>query len=268
MKYQYIYTIQYQDVDVERRLRLYTMENYLLNVAGLVADELGFGIPDLLPMGYTWIITRLNLEMRFLPKHGEQIVIETWVEQNKHLLSVRDYRIYLQQADGTRPLLGVAKSVWAILDLEKREIVNIFDQPVFKHAVDGEVLEIARPQHLLPLPTAAQATPADGDAEFGEATHVVQYADVDYNSHCNSCRYLEWMLNTCRLGELCSPFRLDINYNKELHLGELMHIRYKHTPAAVQYQLTNDKDTTCCTACLARIPAFTLGTLPADNAAV
>ena len=45
MKYRYNYIIPYQDVDASRRLRLYTMENYLLNVAGRVADEMGFGIP-------------------------------------------------------------------------------------------------------------------------------------------------------------------------------------------------------------------------------
>ena len=50
MKYRYNYIVPYQDVDATRRLRLYTMENYLLNVAGKVADEMGIGIPMLLPM--------------------------------------------------------------------------------------------------------------------------------------------------------------------------------------------------------------------------
>ena len=49
MKYKYEYEIKYQEVDFNRRLRLYVLENYLLETAGRVADELGFGIKYLYP---------------------------------------------------------------------------------------------------------------------------------------------------------------------------------------------------------------------------
>ena len=127
MKYRYNYLVPYQDVDATRRLRLYTMENYLLNVAGKVADEMGIGIPMLLPMNYTWIITHLNMEMLYLPKHGEEMIIETWIERNAHMLSVRDFRIYIKESASDNQelrLIGCAKTVWAVLDLTSREIVN------------------------------------------------------------------------------------------------------------------------------------------------
>ena len=252
MKYKYTYTVQYQDVDADRRLRLHTLENYLLNVAGRVADELGFGIPDLLPMGYTWIITRLNLEMHYLPRHGEVLTIETWIEQDAHMLSVRDYRIYVQQADGSDTLLGIAKSVWAVLDLEKREIVNVFDLPMFAGAVDGEVLQIAKPVRLLPIHVdEARLQPETLAADT--IPHTIQYSDVDYNRHCNSCRYLEWMLNACTWHHTDRPFRLDINYVKELHLGEQMHTHFVQTDHSIQYQQTDDCGHSCCTAMISAI---------------
>ena len=34
MKYRHTIIVPYQDVDATRRLRLYAMENYLLNIAG------------------------------------------------------------------------------------------------------------------------------------------------------------------------------------------------------------------------------------------
>ena len=142
MKFRHTFTVPYQDVDATRRVRLYTMENYLLNIAGKVADEMGIGIPTLLPMNYTWIITHMNMEMLFLPKHGEEIIVETWIERNAHMLSVRDFRLYQQQSDGSEKLVGCAKSVWAVLDLTSREIVNIFDHQMFEGAVDGEVLAV------------------------------------------------------------------------------------------------------------------------------
>ena len=151
MKYRHTITVPYQDVDATRRVRLYTMENYLLNIAGKVADAMGFGIPDLLPMNYTWIITHMNMEMLYLPKHGEEMIVETWIERNAHMLSVRDFRIYQAQEDGTERLIGCAKSVWAVLDLTSREIVNIFDHEMFEGSVDGEMLNMARAPRLKPI---------------------------------------------------------------------------------------------------------------------
>ena len=137
MKYNYEYEIKYQEVDGQKKLRLFNLENYLLEVAGTVADELGFGIQALHPMGITWILTRMSVEMYALPTHCEKIRIETWIESNVHMLSTRNFRIYSGDT-----LIGQCKSVWAVLDLEKREIVNCFDMPIFEGSVDGEVLEM------------------------------------------------------------------------------------------------------------------------------
>ena len=94
MKYNYEYEIKYQEVDGRKRLRLFNLENYLLEVAGTVADELGSGIRTLHPMGLTWILTRLSVEMYELPTHCERVRFETWIESNAHMLSTRNFRIY------------------------------------------------------------------------------------------------------------------------------------------------------------------------------
>ncbi len=252
MKYRHIYIVPYQDVDASRRLRLYSMENYLLNVAGKVADEMGIGIPTLLPMNYTWIITHMNMEMNFLPKHGEEMIIETWIERNAHMLSVRNFRIYQAQDNGEEKLIGCAKSVWAVLDLETREIVNIFDHPMFEGAIDGEVLNMARAPRFKPI--VLDDLEDDTQAvKTGEVMHEIQYSDVDYNRHCNSCKYLEWMVNAVRAFDNQKPFRLDINYVKELYEGEIMWTRFLKTENTVQYQQVDENGKTCCNAMIAQI---------------
>ena len=139
MKYNYEYEIKYQEVDGQKKLRLFNLENYPLEVAGTVADDLGFGIAALHPMGLTWILTHLSVIMYELPTHCEKVRFETWIESNVHMLSTRNFRIY----SGER-LIGICKSVWAVLDLKKREIVNCFDLSIFQDSVDGEFLKIER----------------------------------------------------------------------------------------------------------------------------
>lgn len=250
MKYRHTIIVPYQDVDASRRLRLYSMENYLLNIAGKVADEMGIGIPALLPMNYTWIITHLNMEMLYLPKHGEEMIVETWIERNAHMLSVRDFRIYQPQADGTERLIGCAKTVWAVLDLTSREIVNIFDHDIFKDSVDGEALNMARAPRLRPIQLDDIE---DEGGVAGEVLHEIQYSDVDYNCHCNSCKYLEWMVNAVQAFDNQKPFRLDINYVKELYQGDVMYTRFLKTENAVRYQQVDENGATCCSAMITQI---------------
>ena len=231
MKYSYEYEIKYQEVDGKKRLRLFNLENYLLEVGGTVADELGFGIQVLHPRGVTWILTRLSVEMYEMPTHCEKIRIETWIEGNAHMLSTRDFRIY----SGDK-LIGQCKSVWAVLDLQKREIVNIFDDPIFVGCVDGEVIDMPRVRMTtIPEPT-------------GCVPHKVVYSDIDYNGHCNSCRYLQAMTDAYLPDYYGKKVRLDINYSKEAMLGETLQTYYLVTEDGVQYQQKNEAGETSCSA--------------------
>ena len=231
MKYNYEYEIKYQEVDGEKKLRLFNLENYLLEVAGTVADELGFGIAALHPRGLTWILTRLSVEMYELPTHCEKVRFETWIESNAHMLSTRNFRIY----SGDK-LIGQCKSVWAVLDLAKREIVNIFDDPMFANCVDGEVIEMNRIRMTtIPEPT-------------GIVPHKVVYSDIDYNGHCNSCRYLQAMTDAYLPDYYGKKVRLDINYQKEAMLGEELQTLYLVTEDGVQYQQKNSNGETSCSA--------------------
>lgn len=231
MKYNYEYEIKYQEVDGKKRLRLFNLENYLLEVAGTVADELGFGIQVLHPRGLTWILTRLSVEMYELPTHCEKVRFETWIENNVHMLSTRNFRIY----SGDK-LIGQCKSVWAVLDLEKREIVNCFDDPIFEGCVDGEVIEMPRVRMTtIPEPT-------------GSAPHKIVYSDIDYNGHCNSCRYLQAMTDAYLPNYYGKTVRLDINYSKEAMLGETLMTNYLVTEDGVQYQQKNENGETSCSA--------------------
>ena len=235
MKYWKDFTTKYQEVDDCKKLRLYNLENYLLEVAGSVADDLGFGIANLHPRGLTWILTRLSVEMNELPGPNEHLWFETWIESHAHMLSTRNFRIYVGD-ESNKHLIGQCKSVWAVLDMEKREIVNCFDEPIFEGAVDGEVLEMSRVRMTtIPEPTAI-------------VPHKVSYSDLDYNRHCNSCKYLEAMLNAYRPNMYEGPVRLDINYQKEVTEGEELQTLYLIADDGVQYQQKNSHGETSCSA--------------------
>lgn len=245
MKYSYEYTIRYQDVDETKHLRWVALEEYLLEIAGTVADNLGFGIARLHPMGLTWILTHISVEMTEMPAPNEHIALETWIEQNAHMLSVRNFRIYKIE-DGNRRMIGRCKSVWAVLDMEKREIVNVFDHEMFAGSVDGEVLPMARSSRMSALPEEAHEQP-----------YTIRYSDLDYNRHCNSCKYLQALLDAYRpVNNTTRPMRLDIHYAREVHEGMQTTIRYVQDGDITRYQMLTEDGMTSCFAFLRPIDSL------------
>ena len=93
----------------------------------------------------------------------------------------------------------------------------------------------------------------DENGVSGEILHEIQYSDVDYNCHCNSCKYLEWMVNAVQAFDNQKPFRLDINYVKELYQGDVMYTRFLKTENAVRYQQVDENGATCCSAMITQI---------------
>ena len=111
-----------------------------------------------------------------------------------------------------------------------RELFDGLRRKGYLHVrVDGEVLELPRSGRLQPISEAS-----------GEMDHIICYSDLDYNNHCNSCKYLEWMLNTYPMDVHETPFRLDINYVKETYIGHLLKTKYLLTPDGVQYQQVDE----------------------------
>lgn len=237
MKSSYVYEVMPQEIDMHRRLRLYTLENILLTVAGRDSDEHGYGIQHLLPYNYTWVIVRLHLQMKYIPTHNEHIRVETWVEQNAHMLSTRNYRVYLiAPTSHNERLIGRATSVWAVLDLDKREIVNAFDMPMFANTVDGETINMPKAPRLTPILTPTGIVP-----------HTIQYSDCDYNRHCNSCKYLERMMDAYPVNVQNKCISLTINYLKEVKFEEHIRTIFLTSSQSAQYQQVDEIGHTLCT---------------------
>ncbi len=209
--FKYDYRIQYQEVDGSRHLRLYTLENFLLNSAGKAADILGIGTKYLTPQDLTWVLTNITMDIDRLPQANEVLDIETWVEDFAHMLSPRNYRLSVAGKQ-----IGQVRTVWAVISLTDRTIQNIFDRPEIQAVEKGDKVDVQRIRHGAPL------TEPDGVWE-----HDIVYSDIDYNGHCNSCKYMEFLLNAHLPSFLGEPFVVDMKYAKEIHEGESIRVLYK-----------------------------------------
>lgn len=232
----YTYKIQHQDVDGNRLLKPNLLENYLLNACGQQADALGIGYHYLLAQNKAWVLVHFSLEMDSIPTVDDVMEVDTWICGFAHMLSPRSWTISLNGKE-----IGRAHSVWTVMDLNTREMVNVFDQPAFANVPVRPQVEL-KPSPRVPVLTPDMAMRIAPDSIIQTAQHEVVYSDIDYNGHCNSCKYVEMMLNVCP--DVTKEFMgFHINYLKEAYLGEVLIIRWLHTLTGKIFNIINKNNT-------------------------
>ena len=94
-------------VDFTGRLTMGVLGNHLLNCAGFHANDRGFGMATLNEDNYTWVLSRLAIELEDMPRQYEDFTVRTWVENVYRLFTDRNFDI--RDKDGR--VIGYARSV-------------------------------------------------------------------------------------------------------------------------------------------------------------
>lgn len=198
-------------VDFTGHIFLGVLGNHLLNAAGNHSQRRGWGIGSLNENHYTWVLSRLCIEMEEMPMQYEDIEIRTWVESVMRLFTNRNFSIL--RPDGTP--CGYARSIWAMIDMETRkpcDLLSLYDGDILRYVVEPE-------ENVCPIQ-------GHGRLVFREArlarTLDTYYSDVDINGHINSIKYIEHILDLFprERYERQMVRRLEIAYKAESYLGD------------------------------------------------
>lgn len=205
--------------DFASRLFMGHLGNHLLNAADFHSNDRGYGMNYLMPRHKTWVLSRLAIEMQEMPKSYDKFTVETWVESAMKYFTSRNFKICASASDvseETEKVYGYGKSVWAMIDTETRQPVDIFS------IHDGLIKEYIETEK--PCPIAASSRVKMGkDAELVRTIHTY-YNDVDVNGHINSVKYIEHVLDLFDLDYYKTHFlqRFEIAYVAESHQGDLL----------------------------------------------
>lgn len=168
-------------VDFTGRLTMGVLGNHLLNCAGFHASDRGFGIATLNEDNYTWVLSRLAIELDEMPFQYEDFTIWTWVENVYRLFTDRNFA--LLDKDGKK--IGYARSVWAMINLNTRkpaDLLALHGGSIVDYVCD-EPCPIEKPSRIKVTSTEPVAT------------LKAKYSDIDINGHVNSIRYIEHIMD-------------------------------------------------------------------------
>ena len=174
--------------------------------------RLGIGRDETDALGVAWVLSRTRVEFSRLPRLGETVSVETWPTARRHLFYPR-MNLF---RDGAGEAIGRAASLWVLIDIGTRRIVN-------HERVESSLPPNRDREAPVGLPTTVRAP---------EAEPVVQaltpvYGDFDVNGHVNNTRYMDWCLNALGMEALREEavVAFDVNYESEILPGEQIETR-------------------------------------------
>lgn len=176
------------------------------------ASILGVGLPQMLPRGMSWFITRCHLKMSKYPVYGDTLRIRTWPKGRKKVFAYRDLELAINDE-----VIGVGSSIWCLIDLNtKKALAPDRVLPPFAER-DEDAL-------VTNFPSIRSVDGSDRELEF-----YPRRSEIDLNRHVNNVAYMNWALETIPDGSVegYTPSEIQIFFKKEAKRGERIHSRVK-----------------------------------------
>lgn len=205
------YLINSYNINPLKNLGLFGTLQFLEDIAGLHADELGLGYQQMVEQDAFWVLTRQKLQMKKWPKWKDEIEIRTWSREPKGLSAFRDYEIL-----NNNEVIGECTTSWMVLDGVERRPMKINRTP--------EQLNSRKEDECLKISTEKVIFKND---PMNVIKFTVRNSDLDMNLHVNNTKYAQWALNSIpfdkhRTMQLVS---YDINFLGEAYLNDEINVQ-------------------------------------------
>ena len=199
-------TIQHHECGADAALKLKDMLDYLQDVAGQHADELGVGLNSLGGKRMLWVLSRLRVAVDGELSVGTPFTLETYPTGTNLLFAVRQYTM----KNGDNTLLR-GTSYWLLLDADTFKPLKPLDflPPLIRDTQDGHQFfhDLGKIQRM----DVAERRP-----------YKINWSDIDEVGHLNNAVYGRFIYDT--VGEITGGVprirEFQINYNHQVLNGE------------------------------------------------
>lgn len=229
MIHQEKFTVRSYEMDVQGVASVPAICNYLQEVAGNHATELGVAVDHLFKKNMTWVLSRLHIQVFRFPFWREEIKIETWPSGRQRKFATRDFLIFDQKHN----ILVKATSSWMIIDLKTQkptvmpEFMDEIGLPDRQRAIDDSFPKMTLPKN----PNLEQ--------KFD-----VRLGDLDINQHVNNVKYIEWALESVPLDIWKAKIlaSLEISFRAETKHGERIIIQTEQNENIFLHRVISEDD--------------------------
>ena len=204
------YIVSNNDVDTKFKLKVPAIFRYFQDVALLATEEAQVDSMSLSKKNIDWVITRMAVEIKRLPKCNEVIYVHTYPGKDMAML----YPRYFFITDKDDNVIVRSSSIWALIDNSTRKVI-----------VDRDVIAKLPPETYDCQPDLPEKIVVPDNKRFIEK-RTIHYSDLDFNSHMNNVRYVELLMDT-HDSEFYDAHRLSsitLNYMRECKEKEAIEV--------------------------------------------
>jgi acyl-ACP thioesterase len=204
--------------------------NLLQLTAGVHAELGGISFSDMQEHHQAWVLSRMRIEIKRLPKWRDVITVKTWINSLENSRSIRCLELY----DGDEKIVG-CETFWAVFNTQTRRPENLsLAHEHFEKYPNDKATEI-------------QFSKIDTSIDKTFVTEkTILLSDLDIVNHANSVKYLEWCLDYVEpkllLNQKIESF--EMNYLKEVSLEDTITIEKSHLEKPMVFTV-NSNNKTC-----------------------
>lgn len=203
------YKVDPRRVDFTERASISSMCGIILEAAGEDAYKRGFGIDVLAERNLGWVLSRMCVELDYMPAEYSEFTIHTWISDYNRLASTRNFTL----TDDEGRMFGRAVSQWCMLDFSTRMPADV---NLLARMHEGVMVDAPSPCERPRRIAAVGSEPT--------AKHRVVYSDIDFNRHMNTMRYIDMVCDLLPIDELerLNAVRVDMNFMRESRYGDVL----------------------------------------------
>lgn len=207
------YEVNYFNVDLNGRLKLTSIADFLCDVGTHQSDSLDLGIEKMMDMNMAWIFYKYDIEVIRYPILGEKIKVSTQAIGIKRFNAYRVYEV--RDSEGNIVIKG--KGIFMLLDLQKRRAMRI--PPMM-----SDLFQCDNSNDVFDIDSLSKNIECDKSSQF-----KVRYSDIDTNGHVNNTIYMEWSLETVprEIIQTYTMNRIKVNFLKEVTYGHIINSESK-----------------------------------------
>jgi len=200
--------------------------NLLQLTAGDHAEIGGISFTDMQEFNQAWVMSRMRIEIKSLPKWKDIVTIKTWIISLENSRSVRALEMHLNG----KKIIG-CETFWAVFNTKLRRPEGL--------ALPHEHFE----KYGENFSTAERVKKIDLQKETKLVNErKVVLSDLDIVNHVNNVKYLEWCLDLVDHEAIIKQKlkSFDMNFMKELMLGDTVSIEEISNNKKSNYSILKD----------------------------
>ena len=221
--------IRYSECDGDCRLTVPALVNYFQDVSTFQSEDLGVGFAYLEPKDMVWVLAAWQIEIKRLPKIGEEVEVGTLPYEFKGFMGLRNFCMKTKAGE----LLAVANSQWTLINTQTFRP----ERPTEK-MLESYVLE-----PKMEMNYAARKVSMPDEMEQRESFEVVK-SHLDSNNHVNNGQYIAMAAAYVPEGVVTASLRAE--YKTQAHLGDVMVPHVGKTDTGVTVSLRNPEGAVYC----------------------